>query len=242
MADTRTPPPPTPASWGEAFAALPAETPPRDGWQRVARQLDARRRARRLPAWAGLAAAAGLLLAVGLWAGLQSPAPTPSPVAAPGPRVASQPASPTTATPGATPDPAAIDGDRVASPATRPAATATHVATTTDPSRDTTTIATTTPEDALAPLQQESAHLEALLALARDDSVGSAGAVLLADAFDARLAGIDALLANPGLAGDERAALWRTRVDTLRQAAGFVSTQRLLAVQGHGDAWLASVD
>src|SRR5690606_28382512 len=123
-------------------------------------------------------------------------------------------------------DPAAIDGDPVASPATRPAATATHVATTTDPSRDTTTIATPTPEDPLAPLQQESAHLEALLALARDDSVGSAGAALLADAFAARPAGVDALLANPGLAGAERAARWRTRVDTLRQAAGFVSTQR----------------
>lgn len=244
MADIRTPPPPTPASWGEAFAALPAEAPPRDGWQRVARQLAARRRAR-LPAWAGLAAAAGLLLAVGLWAGLRPPAPTPaSPVAGPDQRVASQPAGSVPATPDATPDPAtaAIDDDPVASPATRPAATATQVATTADPSRDTTTIATTTPEDALAPLQQESAHLEALLALARDDSVGSAGAVLLADAFDARLAGIDALLANPGLAGDERAALWRERVDTLRQAAGFVSTQRLLAVQGHGDAWLASVD
>lgn len=246
MADIRTPPPPTPASWGEAFAALPAETPPRDGWQRVSRQLDTRRRTRRrLPAWTGIAVAAGLLLAVGLWTGLRPLAPTPaSPTAAPGPRVASQPARPASATPDATPDPAtgAIDGDTVASPATRPPATATRVAATQGPSTDAATAVTTTPENALAPLQQESAHLETLLALARDDSVGSAGAVLLADAFDARLAGIDTLLADPGLAPDEREALWRARVDTLRQAAGFVSTQRLLAVQGHGDAWLASVD
>src|SRR5690606_24421386 len=186
MADIRTPPS-APGTWGEAFAALPAETPPRDGWQRVSRQLATRRRAR-LPAWAGLAAAAGLLLALGLWTGLRPLAPTPaSPTAAPGPRVASQPARRASATPDATPDPAtgAIDGDTVASPATRPPATATRVAATQDPSTNAATAMTTTPENALAPLQQESAHLETLLALARDDSVGSAGAVLLADAFDA---------------------------------------------------------
>src|SRR5690606_4334201 len=155
MADTRIPPSPGPASWGEAFAALPAETPPRDGWQRVARQLDARRRVCRVPAWAGIAAAAGVLLAIGPWAGFRPLAPTPaSPTAAPGPRVASQPARSAPATPDATPDPAtaAIDGDPVASPATRPAATTTQVATTADPSRDTTTVAATMPEDALGPL------------------------------------------------------------------------------------------
>src|SRR5690349_4409708 len=244
MADTRIPPPHTPGNWGEAFAALPAETPPRDGWRRVARQLDTRRRARRLPAWAGIAVAAGLLLVVGLWSGLQPTAPAPaSPVAPPGQRLALQPARPVT-TPGATPHPAAgaIDGDTVASPATRPPETTPRVATAPDPSPDPATAIAPATESALVPLQQESAHLETLLALARDDSVRSAGAVLLADAFDTRLAEIDALLANPGLAAGERESLWRARVDALRQAAGFVSTQRLLAVQGHGDAWLASVD
>jgi len=36
---------PTPG-WGEAFAALPAETPPGDGWARLSARLDARRKPR----------------------------------------------------------------------------------------------------------------------------------------------------------------------------------------------------
>ena len=31
-----------PTGWGEAFAALPQETPPADAWSRVAARLDAR--------------------------------------------------------------------------------------------------------------------------------------------------------------------------------------------------------
>src|SRR5690606_5128867 len=197
MADTRTPPPPTPASWGEAFAALPAETPPRDGWQRVARQLDARRR-RHAPAWFGVAAAAGVVLAVGVWT--LRPGPEPAlPAADPAPVTAAQPApesagavveiatspAPDTATPTASsPSPSAAPARATATQ--RPGGADTPPEAATDAAQDT----------ALASLQRESAQLEGLLALARDDSVGSAGAVLLADAFDARLAGIDALLAN----------------------------------------------
>jgi hypothetical protein len=36
--------------------------------------------------------------------------------------------------------------------------------------------------------------------------------------------------------------LWQARVDALRQAAGFESTQRVLASQGDGGALLVSVD
>ena len=37
---------PSPAGWDEAFAALPAEMPPGDGWSRLSARLDARRRPR----------------------------------------------------------------------------------------------------------------------------------------------------------------------------------------------------
>jgi hypothetical protein len=94
----------------------------------------------------------------------------------------------------------------------------------------------------IAGLQEESARLEALLAFARDERVGSASAVLLADALDAQVANIDAALTAPGLAPDVRESLWQARVDALQQAAGFVSTQRLLATQGQADVLLVSVD
>ncbi len=37
---------PSPAGWGEAFAVLPPETPPGDGWARLSARLDARRKPR----------------------------------------------------------------------------------------------------------------------------------------------------------------------------------------------------
>lgn len=91
-------------------------------------------------------------------------------------------------------------------------------------------------------LYAESAQLEALLTLARDDRVSSAGAALLSDELDAQVAAIDASLAQPDLDDDERLRLWQARVDALRQAAGFESTQRLLASQGRSDVMLVSVD
>ena len=53
---------PAPRDWGEAFAALPSETPPADGWAHVAARLDAHKPSARWPRW--LAAAAVLALAV----------------------------------------------------------------------------------------------------------------------------------------------------------------------------------
>ncbi len=54
---------PSPAGWGEAFAALPAETPPGDGWSRLSARLDARRK----PRWVQrLAIAAAVTAAVAL--------------------------------------------------------------------------------------------------------------------------------------------------------------------------------
>jgi hypothetical protein len=65
---------------------------------------------------------------------------------------------------------------------------------------------------------------------------------VVADALDAQVAAIDAALSDPALDDARRIPLWRDRIEALRQAAGFESTQRLLASQGNGDALLASVD
>lgn len=62
MPDARQPGRPAPEDWGQAFAALPLETPPVGGWNRVAAALPARRSRARV--WIPAAAAACLALAV----------------------------------------------------------------------------------------------------------------------------------------------------------------------------------
>ncbi|GAA5004826.1 hypothetical protein FNZ56_06730 [Pseudoluteimonas lycopersici] len=95
----------------------------------------------------------------------------------------------------------------------------------------------------MEPLYAESARLEALLALARDDRVASATAVALGSNFEARLSGIDAALAQPSLDAQRRLSLWRDRVSALRAYASFESTQRALAASGERyDAMLVSID
>lgn len=97
--------------------------------------------------------------------------------------------------------------------------------------------------DPLQPLYAESAQLEALVALARDDRVASASGALLTGEIGSRIDVIDALLAQPGLSPSERTTLWRQRIDALRQLAGVESTERWLAAHGEafGDA-LVRVD
>lgn len=98
-------------------------------------------------------------------------------------------------------------------------------------------------EASLESLYAESAQLEALLALARDDRVATGAAAALSDAYDTQVASIDAALREPALSDEARNALWRQRVDTLRQFAGFESTQRALAASGERyDAMLVSID
>lgn len=230
--------------WSDAFNALPLEAPPADAWPRLSRHLD-RRRARRLPAWLGLAAAAsGVALALALWDGPRQ-APRVEPVAA-HPDAGAEEIAPVEApTVAASAAPTREVAAPVTTSAGRTPERATPVATSAAPGRrEPQRIATPAEPDPIriARLQQESARLEALLAVARDERVGGAGAVVLADAFDAQVAGIDAALAEPGLDAAGRESLWQARVDALQQAAGFVSTQRLLATQGYSDALLVSVD
>lgn len=228
--------------WSRAFAALPQETPPAQGWERLAARMDGdghgiarkARAYRRAPAWIGLAAAATLAM-IALWPDREAPVGT---------RPARDPQIAATQSP----------------PGTRPAVLPAPERSQAPAPAGTTQVATTKPEaaphrasrarrapakavpDRLPGLYAESAQLESLLALARDDRVSSAGAALLSDELDAQVAAIDSSLAQPGLDRSERLHLWQARVDALRQAAGFESTQRLLASQGRGDVMLVSVD
>lgn len=186
-----------PRTWQEAFAALPSETPPADGWHRLSSRLPARRRT---PAWMGFAAAAALVaIVVAPWDRFDEPGAATVEAAGAAKESIAASAAPTTAAP---------------APGT----------------------------NRLQDLYAESARLEALLSVARDDRVASAGAAMLSSELDARVAALDAALARADLSDAERLQLWQARVETLRQAAGFESTQRLLASQGRSDAMLVSVD
>ena len=97
--------------------------------------------------------------------------------------------------------------------------------------------------DAIARWQGESAQLEALVALARDDRVGNAGATVISADLDSRIGVIDAALREDALPLAQRASLWEQRVQTLRDLAGVESTQRWLAVRGERyDGALVRVD
>lgn len=102
---------------------------------------------------------------------------------------------------------------------------------------------TATAPDPLQALYAESAQLEALVALTRDDRVASASGAVLTGEVGSRLGVIDALLSQPGLSSAERETLWRQRIAALRQLAGIESTERWLAAHGEafGDA-LVRVD
>lgn len=96
---------------------------------------------------------------------------------------------------------------------------------------------------ALERLYAESARLEAVLSIARDDRVASGPGAALSEEFDHYLASIDTALSQPALSQTQRFALWTRRVDALRQAAGLESTQRWLAVNGDRyDGALVNVD
>jgi len=95
----------------------------------------------------------------------------------------------------------------------------------------------------LEQLYAESAQLEALLAMARDERVSSGSAAAVADDLDRQLASIDAALMQPDLPQARQLALWRERVEALRSVVGFEGTRRWLAVQGERyDGTLALVD
>jgi hypothetical protein len=263
MPDTHHPQSPRPVDWHQAFATLPQEAPPARAWETLSARLDARR-TRRWPAWLALAAALALVALLPLRQAGDGAAngamPTGAAPVATAPRqdatadshdspVAATQVAATRAQPRPTPAdvastaPAAAPARRVAQASPKPTRKqprATVAGPATEAARP--DVANDSAAATLQPLYAESARLEALLSLARDDRVTSASAAIVADALDAQVASIDATLADPALDDARRLQLWRDRVDALRQAAGFEGTQRLLASQGQADALLASVD
>lgn len=96
---------------------------------------------------------------------------------------------------------------------------------------------------ALEPLYAQSAQLEGLLAMARDDRVASGPVAALAESLDTQVASIDAALVQPDLSSERRTKLWGERVDALRQLVGIAATQRLFAARSQDyDAALVSID
>jgi hypothetical protein len=275
MPDDRSPSSSPPASWSEAFAALPLEAPDAGGWQRIERARPRQRRAR-WPAWAAaIAAALAVIALLPMQLSKQPRAVDPRQVvqsdgvAAPEVRNASADAAggeTTTrlapveskiaiapvSTSGATGPARRADAGARASEVTT-SATGTEAAivsaqdsgdaSTTQPAVNAGDATRTPATDELERLYAESAQLEALLGLARDERVSSGTAAALASDFDAQVTGIDAELVQPGITLDRRTQLWRERVDALRQLTAFESTQRLLAAQGERyDARLVSID
>lgn len=232
MPDASLPEQPASLDWGSAFASLPQEAPPAHAWERLSARVDRQRRQRRVPAWIGLAAAA-TVAAVMVWPRAPAPAATPPPISGTVAAATTKPAirrdPPAAETPVAT----AVPSNGVVAAVAKPAAMRME---TVDAPRD------PDPAPDMARLYTESAQLEALLAVSRDPRSGSAGAMLLADALDAQVAGIDAALASPDLAPERRESLWQARVDALRQAVGFESTQRLVAARADPAMLLVSVD
>lgn len=252
-----------PTGWGDAFAALPMETPPSGGWQRVSRAIDApaqplsRARRARWPMWLAAAATVSAVALVPVLMRETPPAGTVEVARTTTPPVATPPAK--VATPGAnatpTPSHEAAVTDTVArapvstprnkrrpSPTTPPHEAAPKrlvAAESTPPSTGT----TASDIADLHALQAQSAQLETLVALARDDRVATASSAALTVELDERIGRIDASLSQPGLGDAERASLWRERVATMRELAGIETTRRWMTASGERyDGALVSVD
>ena len=260
-----------PQDWATAFAALPPEAPPADALSSVFARLPASTPARPRRQW-WIAAAAVLALAAvvpllhirhsregeprnaGIASTRHSGASRNPVVALQKPNPGTRPQGPREAVGSrrddgfgtaavrsgvATPEVAMAPVEH--STPVRIAKTGTHHR---KPDRTHKSVPASEPADALMePLYAESARLEALLALARDDRVASASAVALGSDFEARLSAVDAALAQPALTPRRRLELWRERVSALRAYAGFESTRRALAASGERyDAMLVSID
>lgn len=273
--------PPPPQDWAGAFAALPMETPPTDGWSRLSAALDARggasaprsqrpSRRRRWSQWAVAAALVGLAIALPIArmgdgerpaqdAARVATAPdtvraTPVVVEPRDPPAVTDTTAPATAvavveTPRneSTPPRKLASAQRSRGKAARrnatPAPATALVATDAPAVADTTPVADADDAAAIARWQSESAQLEALVALARDERVGNAGATLMSADLDTRIGVIDAALRDDALPLAQRASLWEQRVQTLRDLAGVESTQRWLAAHGERyDGALVRVD
>jgi hypothetical protein len=247
-----------PRDWSEAFAALPPETPPADALSRVFARLPASTPTRSGRQWWIAAAAVLALAAVVPFArhSREGGNRSSTDLASGHPASLAVSPQPTTAVPSRKPTPVVpspVRTEVASDQKTLDARLRGHdeqkqIAKADTPHRKPhrtrKAVPTNDPTDgAMEPLYAESARLEALLALARDDRVASATAVALGSDFEARIAGIDAALVQPSLTKQRRLELWKDRVSALRAYASFESTQRALAASGERyDAMLVSID
>lgn len=233
----------TPATWAEAFAALPDETPEPHGWQRLQERLaeTGTQPSHRWWRWGAIAAAVAIVAAIPF--ALRHPAPTPAHAGATAPSSGSAPsATATTSTSTGSSAPQAHVGR--AAPAIPRHSPRREVARANAPNAG---IAPPAPAgariDELESLYAQSARLESLLALARDDQVGNGFTTVLSDDISARIAVIDTALAQPGLDERQRDGLWRSRVEALRQLVGIEATDRLYSARGQSrDVALVTID
>lgn len=243
----------SPDRWGDAFAALPVETPAAAGWERLQARLPAGatpRVRRRWPLWLATAAALALVMVVPL----RMLPPTKADPIAPAVEVSTASIStpsvvtvaPAVSTPiDADPPPAFVTvanrnkpsrPSRIA-PAQRPVRTAA------EPAGTTRLASEEAARQRIESLHADSAQLEQLLAMVRDERVANATTVALSSEFDARIAGIDDALAQSGLDAATRDRLWQQRVDALQQLVGIETTNRLLSARGERfNASLVSID
>jgi len=236
----------SPTDWSGAFAALPMETPPAGGWQRMQRALDASptgRSRRHWPVWLAAAAIGAVALIPVFHRPAENTAPSGSnelaarkraPIDTSRPPLAASKRPETRVATNTEPAKQIKDG----TPTTHTEAAPRVAVNDTTPDRHAAQL-----RDQVAALQAESAQLEALLAMARDDRVASASGAALGVEFDRRIGRIDASLSQPGLADIDRAELWQARVSTMRELAGIETTQRWLQSSGERyDGALVSVD
>jgi hypothetical protein len=92
--------------------------------------------------------------------------------------------------------------------------------------------ASPTVADEVDVLIAQSAHLEALLAVAAGDDIASGASLLLRERLHERIQYVDALLADPRTDPSAQAPLWQERVVLLRRLAGIEGGEQLLASRG----------
>lgn len=238
--------------WNEALCTLPLERAPPGGWARVAAALDeqpAQVRKRPWRAWplavaATLAAMVLLPLAFDRTGSLTPVAQDATPVVRlPSSEHRAAPAAVATAEPARAVLTAPADTritHRLASDTTTQRPMPRHEGTARKPrssllARQKAPSASLQPDEnaqVLQALYSESAQLESLLQLARDERMTSAMDTVLSDEAYERVALIDAALSQEDLDAAQHAQLWRERVGALRDAAGVVSTSRWLATRG----------
>lgn len=243
--------------WPDAFATLPLDSPDASVLPAMFARLDARRRMR-WPLWLATAATLALLLvspplsrmADEIGAAHDDGTVDARPLTVPGVAAATSASSEMVvsnmrAATSGRPSTTAVD-DEGGAIQQAIASALPKVALSTAPSTAALTAASGAGDRSLSDFERlyaESAQLEAVLAMARNDRVVSGPASVLFGELNAYVAAIDAALSQPTLPQTQQLALWEQRIDVMRQLASFESTQRWLANNGERyDGPVASVD